>query len=159
LGPARLKSQFAAAEEKASLISAHAFIDPRPPDQETPIMNVKVLRTAVPLYFEAEISVRGSRKHWGDLDREKDIVRDDWGHDDTATFLYTPWRVYELKVSKHTEFYTRGVSLREKMARELELAAKAARQRESKMKTEPNQAPEPTPTTVTPPAGQEARQP
>ena len=25
--------------------------------------------------------------------------------------------------------------------------------------TEPNQAPEPTPTTVTPPAGQEARQP
>ena len=28
-----------------------------------------------------------------------------------------------------------------------------------KKETEPNQAPEPTPTTVTPPAGQEARQP
>ena len=27
------------------------------------------------------------------------------------------------------------------------------------MKNQPNQAPEPTPTTVTPPAGQEARQP
>ena len=27
------------------------------------------------------------------------------------------------------------------------------------LKTEPNQSPEPTPTTVTPPAGQEARQP
>ena len=35
----------------------------------------------------------------------------------------------------------------------------SAKELKQKLKKEPNQAPEPTPTTVTPPAGQEARQP
>ena len=122
LGPAKLTAQFAAKQRIESRSWDMIKADPAPPGSGTAIMTVQSSHTLAPLYFEAQTSVRGSFGHWGAANsyRRENVARDEWGHDDTAAYFYTPWRVYQLKISQHTEFYNKGISPLEKALQEAE---------------------------------------
>ena len=115
LGPVILKRQLSASTEiflneleielKKESPGTRASRKERYP--EFPLVQIKLLRTPVPFFFEARSEV-----HWFP----------NWGEINEARYFFAPWRIYQQKILKHSKIestFENGWEIyREKMLKE-----------------------------------------
>jgi hypothetical protein len=160
LGTTKLRSQVAAKFKEEIFWHNNAKADPPFPQNTMPSIKVVLLRTPYPLIFEAHTIVNGQYLHWDGFDRyqQANVVMDDYVENTRASYLYTPWRVYEIKVWDHSKSLHSGVSQYEKCLRDLQEEAMRGMQLE-RGEILPNQVLAPMSTSVTAPSRQELHQP
>ena len=72
--------------------------------QGRPTVRVRFLRALAPLYFEAHVTVQS---HVSRYDRaERALGGYDRVSEETVSCLYTPWRIYSIKVAEQSSYTT-----------------------------------------------------
>jgi hypothetical protein len=116
LGPAKLETQLEMREiQEWGFLSGHSSVE------------VHFLRAWAPLYFEAKTSIHKVRHYDGDPPQGKSWTQT-WGYEVTGAYLYTPWRVYLLRVIERSALPVEGENPAQK-ARDLQAKEDAARKR------------------------------